>query len=124
MEKQRLLKSSWWCRCFNRKRARTNDGRKIIQNIQIKQQIAKYAASVIEQGDCIYLDGSTTFEMIPFLINKDVTVITNGLMHIEALVENNIRAYLLGGMMKSRTKALIGAMAQESMQKYRFDKCF
>ncbi|MEC2473171.1 DeoR family transcriptional regulator, partial [Bacillus thuringiensis] len=92
---------------------------------QINQHIANYAASVVEQGDCIYLDaGSTTFEMIPFLINKDVTVVTNGLMHIEALVENNIRAYLLGGMMKSRTKALIGAMAQESMQKYRFDKCF
>ena len=66
------------------------------KNIQIKQQIAKYAANVVEQGDCIYLDaGSTTFEMIPFLINKDVTVVTNGLMHIEALVENNI-AYLLG----------------------------
>lgn len=37
------------------------------KNIQIKQQIAKYAANVVEQGDCIYLDaGSTTFEMIPF----------------------------------------------------------
>ena len=125
LEKQRLKKSSRWCGCFNRKRTGANDDRKIFQNIQIKQQIAKYAANIVEQGDCIYLDaGSTTFEMIPFLINKDVTVVTNGLMHIEALVENHIRAYLLGGMMKSRTKALIGAMAQESMQKYRFDKCF
>lgn len=95
------------------------------KNSQIKKQIAKYAASFVAKGDCIYLDaGSTTFEMIPYLTDKEVTVVTNGLMHIEALVENNIRAYLLGGMMKSRTKALIGAMAQESMGQYRFDKCF
>ncbi|PGC29613.1 DeoR family transcriptional regulator [Bacillus pseudomycoides] len=98
---------------------------KSAKNIQVKKQIAKHAASFVAKGDCIYLDaGSTTFEMIPYLIEKEVTVVTNGLMHIEALVENNIRAYLLGGMMKSRTKALIGAMAQESMQQYRFDKCF
>ena len=98
---------------------------KSAKNIQIKKQIAKHAATFVEKGDCVYLDaGSTTFEMIPYLIEKEVTVVTNGLMHIEALVENNIRAYLLGGMMKSRTKALIGAMAQESIQQYRFDKCF
>ncbi|MDM5155899.1 DeoR/GlpR family DNA-binding transcription regulator [Bacillus sp. DX1.1] len=98
---------------------------KSAKNVHIKKQIAEYAASLVEQGDCIYLDaGSTTFEMIPYLINKEVTVVTNGLMHIEALVEHNIRAYLLGGMMKSQTKALIGAMAQESMQHYRFDTCF
>ena len=126
MEKQRLLK-----RVHGGAAVLTGKGQeptmveKSSKNIQIKHQIARYAANIVEQGDCVYLDaGSTTFEMIPFLINKDVTVVTNGLMHIEALVENNIRAYLLGGMMKSRTKALIGAMAQESMQKYRFDKCF
>ena len=126
LEKQRLLK-----RVHGGAAILTGKGQeptmveKSSKNIQIKQRIASYATSFVEQGDCIYLDaGSTTFEMIPYLTNKDVTVVTNGLMHIEALVENNIRAYLLGGMMKSRTKALIGAMAQESIQKYRFDKCF
>ena len=68
MEKQRLLK-----RVHGGAAVLTGKGQeptmveKIIKNIQIKQQIAKYAASVIEQGDCIYLDaGSTTFEMIHF----------------------------------------------------------
>ncbi|KEK21765.1 DeoR/GlpR family DNA-binding transcription regulator [Bacillus gaemokensis] len=126
LEKQRLLK-----RVHGGAAVLTGKGEeptmveKSAKNIQTKKQIAKYAVSFVEQGDCIYLDaGSTTFEMIPHLTDKEVTVVTNGLMHIESLVEHNIRAYLLGGMMKSRTKALIGAMAQESIQQYRFDKCF
>lgn len=48
--------------------------------------------------------------MILFLINKDVIVVMNGFMYIEVLVENNICVYLLGGMMKSRMKVLIGVM--------------
>ncbi|AWC29304.1 DeoR/GlpR transcriptional regulator [Bacillus cytotoxicus] len=126
LEKQRLLKRvHGGASVLSGKGQEPTMIEKSTKNIQEKRAIASLAASLVEKGDCIYLDaGSTTFEMIPYLINKDVTVVTNGLMHIEALVENHIRAYLLGGMMKSQTKALIGAMAQESMQKYRFDKCF
>lgn len=98
---------------------------KSFKNLQEKKSIGQYAASLVEDGHCIYLDaGSTTFEMIPFLQGKDITVVTNGLMHIEALFQANIRAYLLGGMMKSNTRALIGSAALESLLRYRFDFCF
>lgn len=95
------------------------------KNIQDKQRIGQYAASLVKDGSCIYLDaGSTTYEMIPFLQGKDITVVTNGLMHIEALFHANIRAYLLGGMMKSNTRALIGSAALEGLLRYRFDIAF
>ena len=36
-------------------------------------------ASLVEEGDCIYIDaGSTIFEMIAFL-PKNIVVVTNGL---------------------------------------------
>ncbi len=98
---------------------------KTSKNVQSKKLIAGLAVTQINEGDCIYLDaGSTTFEMIPLLKGLDVTVVTNGLMHVEALFENEVTAYLIGGKMKGHTKALIGSMASESLKNYRFDKCF
>jgi DeoR family fructose operon transcriptional repressor len=83
------------------------------------------AALEIENGDCIYLDaGTTTLAMIPYIEAKDVTVVTNGLSHVEALVSKRIRSYLLGGMMKIHTKAVIGSIALQNMDNFRFDKCF
>lgn len=95
------------------------------KNLQEKQRIAKFASSLIEEGDSIYLDaGSTTFEMIPYLPNKDIVVVTNGFMHVDLLLEKGIPTYLIGGYAKPKTKALIGRGALESLEQYYFDKCF
>lgn len=41
------------------------------RNLSEKQKIAMYAASLVEEGDCIYLDaGSTITEMIDYLPEK------------------------------------------------------
>lgn len=94
------------------------------KNLQAKRQIAQYAGSLVEEGDCIYLDaGSTVFEIIPFL-PSNIVVVTNGLMHANELLEKNIKTYFIGGYIKSTTKAMVGRGAIESLEKYRFDKCF
>lgn len=94
------------------------------KNLQEKRQIAEYAGGLVEEGDCIYLDaGSTVFEMIPFL-PTNIVVVTNGLMHANELLEKNIKTYLIGGYVKPTTKAIIGRGSFESLEQYRFDKCF
>ena len=98
---------------------------KLVQSTEEKIAIAKYAASLIKEGDCIYLDaGTTTYEMINFMDKKDIIVVTNGLKHIDALVEKNISCYILGGEVKAKTKAIIGVNALSHMGKFRFDKAF
>ena len=98
---------------------------KLVQSTEEKIAIAKYAASLIKEGDCIYLDaGTTTYEMINFMDKKDIIVVTNGLKHIDALVEKNINCYILGGEVKAKTKAIIGVNALSHMGKFRFDKAF
>ncbi|MGP7815589.1 DeoR/GlpR family DNA-binding transcription regulator [Niallia sp. 01092] len=98
---------------------------KTFKNLHEKKQIASYAANCIEAGDSIYLDaGSTVTEMIPFLENKDIVVVTNGLMHLQPLLEKGIRTYFLGGYVKENTKAMVGRGALVSLANYRFDKCF
>ena len=95
------------------------------RNLQEKIGIAKYAASFIQNGDCIYLDaGTTTFQMIPFLRGKNEIVVTNGLMHIDSLIEHGITTYLTGGYVKEKTKALVGPQAIRTLESYRFDECF
>lgn len=95
------------------------------KNLQEKQQIAKYAATLVEDGDSIYLDaGSTTFEMIKYLQNRNIVIVTNGLLHLGALLEQEIPTYMIGGYAKSTTKAIIGSGALASLEQYRFDKCF
>lgn len=98
---------------------------KSTKNLQEKKQIAQYAASLVEEGDSIYLDaGSTILEMIEFLPSKDIVVVTNGLMHLPHLLERNIETYVIGGYAKPKTNAIIGRGALASLEQYRFDKCF
>jgi len=51
-------------------------------------------------------------------------VVTNGLMHLNLLLEREIPTYIIGGYAKQKTKAIIGRGALESLEQYRFDKCF
>ncbi|ASN07210.1 DeoR/GlpR family DNA-binding transcription regulator [Virgibacillus necropolis] len=98
---------------------------KSTRNLQEKQLIAKLAAESIQEEDCIFLDaGTTTLQLIPYLKNKQVVVVTNGLTHVDLLMEQGITTYLTGGYVKQKTSALIGQQAIHSLENYRFDKCF
>ncbi|MEN2446974.1 DeoR/GlpR family DNA-binding transcription regulator, partial [Bacillus sp. JR_15] len=65
---------------------------KSAKNLQEKSLVAEAAASLLKQGDCIYLDaGTTTQQMIEYIDpDQDIVVVTNGVMHIEALMRKGI----------------------------------
>ncbi|MDQ0243449.1 DeoR family fructose operon transcriptional repressor [Bacillus fengqiuensis] len=95
------------------------------KNLQEKTEIAEFAASFVEDGDCIYLDaGTTVYQMISYLAQKEIVVVTNGLHYLDSLLEHGIKTYLVGGEIKYKTKAMIGRGALISLENYRFDKCF
>lgn len=95
------------------------------ENIFEKKEIALNTLKVINQNDFIFLDaGSTTHEIIDNLKGKNITVVTNGIMHIERLIKNNIKTIIISGEIKEKTKAIVGVEAINSLSKYRFDKCF
>jgi DeoR family transcriptional regulator, fructose operon transcriptional repressor len=98
---------------------------KAVKNLDEKSKVAEYAAGLIKDGDRVYIDaGTTTLQMIQHLKGKDITVVTNGVSHIEALTEAGIPTYLTGGFVKLKTKALVGSGALNGLSTYRFDKCF
>lgn len=126
LEKEKKLKRvHGGAALLQQKREELSVFEKSTKNIHEKQLIGKYAASLIQDGDCIYLDaGTTTLQMIPYIEAKNIVVVTNGIMHIEALLEKDIPTYLVGGLIKKKTNALIGRGAIHSLQQYSFDKCF
>nr|WP_263314058.1 DeoR/GlpR family DNA-binding transcription regulator [Mammaliicoccus sp. Marseille-Q6498] len=90
-----------------------------------KREIAKLAVSYISDGDTIYLDaGTTTLEMVHYINQRDIVVVTNGLTHVKPLLDKGIKVYMTGGEVKFTTLANIGVNAVKSLEKYRFDKAF
>jgi DeoR family fructose operon transcriptional repressor len=94
-------------------------------NLQEKKLIAKYATSLIKDGDIIYLDAGTTTELIiGYITIKNIIVVTNGIVHAKRLLEKNIKTHILGGEIKAITQAVIGSYAIENLKKYNFTKGF
>ncbi|MDO4745785.1 MAG: DeoR/GlpR family DNA-binding transcription regulator [Bacillota bacterium] len=94
-------------------------------NIEEKERIAKYAATLIEDDDFVYIDaGTTTYRMIDYLENKNATYVTNGIAHAGKLVQNGFDVYMIGGMLRPMTEAAVGASAIEALNRYNFTKCF
>ncbi|SDY33991.1 DeoR family transcriptional regulator, fructose operon transcriptional repressor [Evansella caseinilytica] len=90
-----------------------------------KSAIGKYAASLVNNGDCIFIDaGTTTRAMVEYLQDKEIVVVTNGLNIITELIANNIRTYVTGGYVKEGTHAFVGRGAVDSLQTFQFDKAF
>jgi len=91
-----------------------------------KHLIAKAAANYVENGDVIFIDsGTTTLEIITFLKNKHVTIITNSLdIIIQALPFENLNVISTDGLLERGTKLFSTYNKQNSFRKYNFDKVF
>ncbi|MDO6656210.1 MULTISPECIES: DeoR/GlpR family DNA-binding transcription regulator [Bacillaceae] len=124
-EENKLKRVHGGASLFHSKWTEPSLGEKSTQNLTEKEKIASYAAGLVKDGDCIFLDaGTTTQKIAEFLSDKQVMVVTNGYPVIESLQGDRITTYVIGGKFKSTTGAMTGAKALESIETYRFDKCF
>lgn len=93
--------------------------------VEEKIAIAKYAASLIENGDFVYLDAGTTVEkIIDFIPSKSVTFVTNAFINAKRLAQMGYRVLILAGEVKPATEAIVGAEAVMTVSQYNFTKCF
>ena len=91
-----------------------------------KNAIAKKAASLVKNGDVIFIDGSSTTQyMGRYLTKKNgVTVVTCNMMLADFLSENGVKTYCTGGMIVEHPGILGGPMALEMLSKFNFDIAF
>lgn len=94
-------------------------------NREEKLLIAKYAASLIQNDDFVYLDAGTTTElMIDFITSKHAVFVTNGYLHAQKLALAGFNTLVVGGEIKATTESIVGEEALESLSKYHFTKGF
>lgn len=92
-----------------------------------KETIAKVAAALVQEGDTILLDsGSTTYYLAKELktINK-LTVVTNSVVVAQELAHlPNISLVMTGGTVRHETLAMVGPIAERTLEMLRVNKVF
>ncbi|MHC6180159.1 DeoR/GlpR family DNA-binding transcription regulator [Clostridium sp. JNZ X4-2] len=96
------------------------------QNIAEKSAIAKYASTLIKDGDIIFMDASTTvYALCPYIINKKITIVTNCIRICNYFNSvKNINIILAGGILRYGTLSLIGTDTNRFLKQYNTNKLF
>lgn len=83
-----------------------------------KKRIGALAASLINDGDIVFINSGTTTTQVIHQIRSDAEIImyTNNLNATLEMGEPNFRHYLIGGEYQSRSKSTAGRFALENMR--------
>ncbi len=97
-----------------------------IRNTEKKQRIAAHAATLLQGGETVFIDASSTsYFLAPYLKEiPEVTVITNNPHLNIVLSELRIRNYCTGGKMLDSSVALVGSEAERFVSGIRADVFF
>jgi DeoR/GlpR family transcriptional regulator of sugar metabolism len=97
------------------------------QQVMEKSRIGEAAASMVVDGDAIFLDSSSTALAIArhLKCRRDVTIITNSLMvAYDMLNVSGLMVVMPGGMLRRDTASLVGMDGLGMLQKYNIQKGF
>ena len=97
-----------------------------ITNAEQKKAIAAAAVRLIEQGDQIVLDASTTaWYVAKELPDMPLTVLTNSIkVAIELSKKEQIKVISTGGTLLSQSLSYVGPLAERSLSMYHVNKAF
>jgi DeoR family transcriptional regulator, fructose operon transcriptional repressor len=100
-------------------------GQKETENRGQKRAISRAAAELVQPGHTVFLDsGTTTLELARELrIRNDITIASNS-VPIAVELANRVRLILTGGSVKESTLALVGPIAERSIEQMHVDIAF
>ena len=91
-----------------------------------KSNICRLASKLIEPGQTLFIDASTTAFCLSDFLRKedDLTVITNGISLCRTLSENKIRVFSTGGRLVRESEAFVGRIAEDAAANFYADLMF
>jgi len=99
-----------------------------VTHFEEKDRIGKAAAELIEEGETVFMDGGTTTEcMIPYLMEKQITVVTYGLNIVKRFSRSRtVTVIASGGVLNQSSQTFNGVFALNNLQSYniRYDRTF
>ena len=96
-------------------------------NATTKKRIGRWAADMVEDGDSVLLDSSSTvFHIAPFLLSRsNLTVITNGIEVAYALAENPTHTIILiGGILRPDRALTVGYLGEKILENLHIKTAF
>jgi len=93
-------------------------------NADIKRQMARLAAELIQDGDTLMVDpSSTALELVRMLSTKSgLTVITNSVQILHEFSGSGMTVISTGGSLRPRSLSLVGPVAHDTLLRYHVDK--
>ena len=90
-----------------------------------KSKLGAYGATLVSNREFIFIGPGTTENwLINHLVGKEVTVVTNGIIHIEKLLNLGIDVILIGGKLNRKNWFVSCETAIKQIKEMNFDKCF
>jgi DeoR/GlpR family transcriptional regulator of sugar metabolism len=90
-----------------------------------KLAIARHAASLVEDGDTIFINtSSTALAILPYISAKAVTVITNNVKAINSEHRKDMNLVFSGGELRFPKEAMVGDFALNNLNRVTASKCF
>ena len=95
------------------------------EHIEAKIAIARRAASLVRDGDCIFLDGGTTIApMIDFIQDKKIRIVTHNLLIPQRVQNMDVDIFLIGGHYSHFHASTVGVFAEKMVSQFHFDHAF
>src|SRR6201996_689123 len=95
--------------------------------VEKKRAIARVAAAMVEEGDAVALDSSTTayYLALELRAKRELVVVTNGLLVATALADApGVTVIVTGGVLRLSAMSLVGDFGTDVLQTTRINKGF
>lgn len=96
------------------------------EHSEAKLEIGKKCLSLINDGDTVMIDGSSTAQALLRVISekKSLVVVTNSAKAAMILDKANVRLFVTGGEIAANTYAYVGSYAEDFLRSFNADVCF
>jgi DeoR family fructose operon transcriptional repressor len=90
-----------------------------------KERIARFAASLVQNNEVIYIDsGTTCLQMLKYLKEKTLTIITSNIQVLSEIDSPTLTCIILGGEVNKALDSISGPLTETTLKSLYFDKAF
>ncbi len=98
---------------------------KEVYNIDSKKLLCTEAAKLIQDGDCVFIDGGTTFKFLfQLLSQKRVKIVTHSLLYLRDLKDAQAEIIVIGGCYNVKYGMNVGQITSDLLSQFNFDYAF
>lgn len=97
---------------------------KALMNVEAKKQLCQYCATLVKDGDCIFVDGGTTLMfMSDYLEGKRVKIVTHNNL-VTTKIGSSLSLIRIGGNFLPNYDMNVGSIAMQTLAMFNFDYAF